>query len=124
TPRVAWATARRVLAQIRHDPRTVVLLLVVPAALLARLDAVLDGRRAAFARVGGPMCGLFPFITMFLVTSIAMLRERTTGTLEALVTLPLAKGDILAGYGIAFGALATAQAAVVCGVGFGLLGLD
>ena len=32
---------------------------------------------------------------MFLVTSITMLRERTTGTLERLMTLPLAKLDLL-----------------------------
>jgi ABC-2 type transport system permease protein len=61
---------------------------------------------------------------MFLVTSITMLRERTTGTLERLMTLPLAKLDLLAGYGIAFGLLAAAQAAAVCLVGFALLGLD
>jgi ABC-2 type transport system permease protein len=58
------------------------------------------------------------------VTSIAMLRERTTGTLERLMTLPVAKTDILAGYGLAFGALAALQAVVVCTVGFVLLGLD
>ena len=55
---------------------------------------------------------------------LAMLRERTTGTLERLMTLPLAKADLLAGYGLAFGALATLQAVVVCSVGFVALGLD
>ena len=69
------------------------------------------------------MCGLFPFSIMFLVTSIAMLRERTSGTLERLMSLPLAKADLLAGYGIAFGLLAALQALVVCLVGFVLLGL-
>lgn len=122
--RITAATARRVLTQIRHDPRTVVLLLVVPAMLLVLLYFVFDGRPATFQQIGPPLCGLFPFITMFLVTSIAMLRERTTGTLERLMTLPLHKGDLLAGYGIAFGLLATLQAAVVCTVGFAGLGLD
>src|SRR5262249_22797035 len=77
-----------------------------------------------FQAIGAPLCGLFPFIIMFLVTSIAMLRERTTGTLERLMTLPLAKADLLAGYGIAFGLLAAVQALVVCIVGFAFLGLD
>jgi ABC-2 type transport system permease protein len=40
------------------------------------------------------------------------------------MTLPLAKVDVLAGYGLAFGALAAVQAAVVCVVGFLALGLD
>jgi ABC-2 type transport system permease protein len=61
---------------------------------------------------------------MFLVTSITMLRERTTGTLERLMTLSIAKLDLLAGYGIAFGLLAGAQAVAVCLVGFLVLGLD
>ena len=124
SPRRTLATAWRVLRQIRHDPRTIALVLVVPPLLLTLMDALLDGRPQAFQRVGPPFVGLFPFIVMFLVTSIAMLRERTTGTLERLMTLPLAKLDLLAGYGLAFGALACAQAIVAAGVGFGLLGLD
>ena len=122
--RATAATARRVLRQIRRDPRTVALLLAVPTLLLVLLRYVFDGQPQVFQRIGAPLCGLFPFIVMFLVTSIAMLRERTTGTLERLMTLPLAKGDVLLGYGLAFGALATVQAIVVCGVGFLALGLD
>ena len=61
---------------------------------------------------------------MFLVTSIAMLRERTSGTLERLMSMPLAKGDLLVGYGIAFALLATVQATIASAVAFGLLGLD
>jgi ABC-2 type transport system permease protein len=124
TVRVTLATARRVLWQIRHDPRTVALLLVVPCFLLVLLRYVFDGRQLVFQQIGAPLCGLFPFIVMFLVTSITMLRERTTGTLERLMTLPLAKLDLLAGYAIAFGLLATLQAATVCVVGFALLGLQ
>ena len=62
---------------------------------------------------------------MFLVTSIAMLRERTTGTLERLMTLPLAKADLLAGYGLAFGLLAAAAGCRrLPRSGFAGLGLD
>ena len=103
SPRITAATALRVLQQIRHDPRTIALLLVVPGALLWLLHEMLGD--AAFDRLGAPMVGLFPFISMFLVTSIAMLRERTSGTLERLMTMPLAKLDLLAGYGIAFALL-------------------
>ena len=98
-------------------------MLAVPPLLLILMRYVLDGRPAAFARVGPPLCGLFPFIVMFIVASIAMLRERTTGTLERLMTLPLAKADLLAGYGIAFGLLGAIQAGIVCLVGFPILGL-
>jgi ABC-2 type transport system permease protein len=120
--RITTATTLRVLEQIRHDPRTIALLLVVPSALLWLLYEMLGD--AAFNQLGAPMVGLFPFISMFLVTSIAMLRERTSGTLERLMTMPLAKLDLLAGYGIAFALLATVQALVTSAVAFLLLGLD
>jgi ABC-2 type transport system permease protein len=120
--RITLATVARVLGQIRHDPRTIALLLVVPTGLLWLLSEMLTD--AQFDRLGAPMVGMFPFVTMFLVTSIAMLRERTTGTLERLMTLPLSKLDLLAGYAIAFALLATVQALVTSAVTFLLLGLD
>jgi ABC-2 type transport system permease protein len=120
--RITVATAARVLGQIRHDPRTIAMLLIVPGGLLWLLSEMLGS--AEFDRLGAPMLGMFPFITMFLVTSIAMLRERTTGTLERLMTLPLAKLDLLGGYGAAFALLATVQALVTAGFAFLVLGLD
>jgi ABC-2 type transport system permease protein len=122
--RITSATATRVLTQLRRDPRTIALLLVVPAALVTLIKFVFDDSPGAFDRIGGPLVGLFPFITMFLVTSITMLRERTTGTLERLMTMPLAKLDILLGYGLAFGLVGTAQALITSGVAFGLLDLE
>jgi ABC-2 type transport system permease protein len=122
--RVTWATALRVLRQLRRDPRTVVLLLAIPALLMVLLKYVLEGSEGTFERIGGPLVGLFPFITMFLVTSITMLRERTTGTLERLLTLPLAKLDLLVGYGIAFGVMAALQSGIVTSVALGGLGVD
>ncbi len=123
TLRVTSATALRVLLQLRRDPRTLGLLLVVPPLLITLFRYVFDAHPETFDRVGGPMVGLFPFTTMFVVTSIAMLRERTTGTLERLMTLPLAKIDLLAGYGAAFALTATVQASITSAVAFGLLGL-
>ena len=118
------ATAARVLSQLRRDPRTLALLLVVPCVLMILVDQLFAGREAVFQSVGVPMLGLFPLISMFLVTSITMLRERTTGTLERLLTTPLTKLELLLGYGIAFAAVAIVQAVVVSLVGFGLLGLE
>jgi ABC-2 type transport system permease protein len=122
--RVTLATAGRVLRQIRRDRRTLALILVVPPALLTLFKFVFEGQPQTFDRVGPPMVGIFPFVSMFLVTSIAMLRERTTGTLERLMSLPLAKLDVLLGYGIAFAALAIVQATLTALIAFGPLGLD
>jgi ABC-2 type transport system permease protein len=118
------ATAVRVLWQIRRDPRTIALLLGVPVGLLTLLRYVFDSRLSVFEQIGAPMCGLFPFILMFLITSIAMLRERTSGTLERLMSLPISKAELLGGYALAFGLLAAVQATVVCAVGFTALSLD
>ena len=82
TARITFATAARVLLQLRRDRRTLVLVFVVPPMLLALFRYVFHNQGDVFDRIGGPLVGLFPFISMFLVTSIAMLRERTTGTLE------------------------------------------
>ena len=118
------ATALRVLTQLRRDPRTLALLLVVPCLLVTLLKYVFVDRSFVFDRIGGPLLGLFPFIAMFLVASITMLRERMTGTLERLMTLPLAKLDLLFGYGAAFALVAVLQATAVSVVALGLLGLD
>lgn len=119
--RVTLATTRRVAAQLRRDRRTLALIFVVPPALLALLKYVFDEQPESFERVGVPLVGLFPLILMFLITSIAMLRERTTGTLERLMSMPLSKLDLLAGYGLAFAFVAAVQAGVTCAVAFGLL---
>jgi ABC-2 type transport system permease protein len=116
--------AARVLTQLRRDPRTVLLMLGISPFLLTLLRGVFDSDLGAFQQVGGPLVGLFPFSTMFVVTSITMLRERTTGTLERLMTLPLAKLDVLAGYGIAFAVVGALQAVIAAAVAFGLLGLE
>lgn len=122
--RVTWATALRVLTQLRRDRRTVVLLLGVPPFLLTLLKGAYHQDPETFQHIGGPLVGLFPFSTMFVVTSITMLRERTTGTLERLMSMPLAKLDLLFGYGIAFAAVAVVQAAFTSAVAFGPLGLE
>ena len=122
TPRIAAATALRVLRQLRHDPRTIVLVLVVPVVLVTLVKYVFHGS-LVFDRIGGPLLGVFPLIAMFLVTSITMLRERTTGTLERLMTMPLAKLDLLVGYGAAFALVAAAQAFLASAVAFWLLDL-
>jgi ABC-2 type transport system permease protein len=122
--RVTFAFARRVLEQLRHDPRTIVLILAVPCVLELLLQQLFGRNSPVFQEVGTPLLGLFPFITMFLVTSITMLRERTSGTLERLMAMPLHKVDILAGYAIAFALIAVVQATLVSSLAFGLLGLD
>ncbi|MFL5337277.1 MAG: ABC transporter permease [Geminicoccaceae bacterium] len=121
--RATLATGRRVLTQLRNDHRTVAMLLVAPCVLITLFKYVFQNSPGVFDRVGLPMLGIFPMVTMFLVTVIAMVRERTTGTLERLLTTPLGKLDLLLGYALAFGSAALVQAAVASALALGPLGL-
>jgi ABC-2 type transport system permease protein len=108
--KILLRTTARVLRQLSHDRRTVAMVLLLPLVLLTLIYYLFDKQPGIFDRTGIILIGLFPFILMFLITSIAMLRERTSGTLERLLTTPLHKLDLLFGYGIAFGLLAAVQA--------------
>ncbi|WP_406474877.1 ABC transporter permease [Streptomyces sp. NBC_01615] len=118
------ATATRVLRQLRHDPRTIAMMILIPCVMLFLLRYVFDGSPRTFDSIGASLLGIFPLITMFLVTSIATLRERTSGTLERLLAMPLGKGDLIAGYALAFGALAIIQSVLATGLAVWFLGLD
>lgn len=117
------ATFRRVVRQLSADPRTVTLLLAVPALLLWLLDIVYRERPASFQAVGVALFAVAPFVSMFLVTSVTVLRERRSGTLERLLTTPMGKADLLLGYQLAFGLVAALQIAMLTTLALGVLGL-
>ncbi|MCX4818504.1 ABC transporter permease [Streptomyces sp. NBC_01142] len=118
------ATATRVLRQLRHDPRSIALMILVPCVMLFLLRYVFDGSPQTFDSIGASLLGIFPLITMFLVASIATLRERTSGTLERLLAMPLGKADLIAGYALAFGLVAVVQSLLATGLALWVLGLD
>jgi len=123
SPRITMAVAGRVLIQLRRDRRTLALLLVLPCLLITLLWWMFEDT-PVFDEVGPALLAMFPFIVMFLVTSVTTLRERSGGTLERLLAMPMGKLDFLLGYALAFGAVAAVQAALAVGLSVGLLGLD
>ncbi|HEY0472498.1 MAG TPA: ABC transporter permease [Kribbella sp.] len=124
TPRVTFAIAARVLAQLRRDHRTVAMLIVLPTVLVTLMWWMFTDSPHTFDRVGGPLLAVFPAIIMFIVTSVATLRERSSGTLSRLFTMPMGKLDFLLGYALAFALIAVVQAAVVVSISLYALGLD
>lgn len=122
-PRITLAVAGRVLTQIRRDRRTLAMLLVLPCLLITLLWWMFEDT-PVFDQVGPALLAMFPFIVMFLVTSVTTLRERSGGTLERLLAMPMGKLDFLLGYALAFGAVAAVQATLAVGLSVGLLGLD
>ena len=100
-------------------------MVVVPCVLLGLLAWIYaDLPGDIFNRIGPALLGVFPFVVMFIVTSVSTLRERTNGTLERLLTTPLGKGDLMLGYAVAFGAMAVVQAVVATGFAVWVCGLD
>ena len=122
-PALTLATTRRILTQLRHDPRTVVMLILVPTLLMVLLRYVFNST-LVFSHIAPALLGVFPFLIMFLIASITTLRERTTATLERLMTLPIGRLDLLFGYALAFGSIAVVQVALAAGVSLWWLGLD
>ncbi len=121
---ITWAVTRRVLTQLRRDPRTMAMLLAVPCLLLALLKWMFHRSDAMFDFVGPPLLAMFPFIVMFLVASVTTLRERASGTLERLLSMPMGKLDLILGYALAFAAVALVQALVAVSLTVGWLGLQ
>lgn len=121
--RLTLATAARVLRQLRSDRRTIALLIVVPCVLLGLIAWIYDGT-PVFDSIGPALLGIFPMTVMFIVTSIATLRERTSGTLERLLASPLHKADLMFGYAAAFALVALVQALIVVAFAVWVCGLD
>lgn len=108
--KATFATTGRILRQLSHDPRSIAMIFLVPCLLLALLKWMYSDQDVVFNHIAPALLGIFPFVIMFLITSITTLRERTGGTMERLMAMPIGKLDLIVGYMIAFGLLAIVQA--------------
>lgn len=118
------ATTSRVLRQLSHDHRTVALIFIMPCILLALLRWLFEENLNTFNAIAPALLAIFPFTLMFIVTSITTLRERSGGTMERLMALPIAKLDLVLGYVLAFGLMAIVQSLLASLVLLYLLGLE
>jgi ABC-2 type transport system permease protein len=124
-PRITLAVAHRVLIQLRRDRRTLAMLLVLPCLVMSLLWWMFQDRPGfGFGALAPALLALIPFIVMFLVTSVTTLRERTSGTLERLLAMPMGKGDFLVGYALAFGLVAAVQSALAVALSSWALDLE
>lgn len=110
--RLTLATARRIVVQTLHDRRTLALITVAPLVLLTLIHYLFDEREPMVSRLELQLLLIFPVFIMFLLTAIATVRERTSGTLERLMTTPIGKGDVIAGYALAYSTVALVQALI------------
>jgi ABC-2 type transport system permease protein len=66
-----------------------------------------------FDYFGPVLLGFFIFFFVFLIGGVSFLRERTTGTLERLLSSPLRRWEIVVGYVLGFGIFTVIQSAVI-----------
>jgi ABC-2 type transport system permease protein len=66
-----------------------------------------------FDQLSPILVGFFVFFFVFLISGIALLRERTTGTLERLLATPILRRDIVFGYLLGYGLFAVVQTIIV-----------
>ncbi|KRF63433.1 ABC transporter permease [Bacillus sp. Soil768D1] len=59
------------------------------------------------------LVGFFVFFFVFLIAGVALLKERTSGTLERLLVTPIKRYEIVAGYVIGYGLFALIQTIIV-----------
>jgi ABC-2 type transport system permease protein len=121
SPRKTLAMSQRVLSQLSHDLRTIAILFITPPILIALLKYVFQGETAVFDHLAPMLLGIFPMVMMFMITSVVTLRERTSGTLDRLMTMPISKLDFIVGYALAFSLVALVQASIAALVMLGLL---
>ncbi len=76
-----------------------------------------------FDYFGPVLLGFFIFFFVFLIAGVSFLRERTTGTLERLLSSPLRKWEIVTGYIIGFGIFTVIQAAIIAWYSIYVLGM-
>ncbi|MDZ5471730.1 ABC transporter permease [Bacillus sp. 31A1R] len=76
-----------------------------------------------FDYFGPVLLGFFVFFFVFLIAGVSFLRERTTGTLERLLSSPLRKSEIVLGYVIGFGIFTTIQATIIAAYAIYVLGM-
>jgi len=77
-----------------------------------------------FAKMLPILMGFFVFFFVFLISGMALLKERTTGTLDRLLATPVKRSSIVFGYMLSYGILAVIQTIIIVMVTVWLLGIE
>ena len=72
-----------------------------------------DKNTTFFTKMTPVLMGFFVFFFVFLISGMALLKERTTGTLDRLLATPVKRSDIVFGYMIAYSLVAALQTIVI-----------
>ena len=113
SPDRTLAIAERIVRQIVRDRRSLGLIIVAPIIVMSLVGFSFADQKAILDRIAPALLAVFVLFFTFILTGVSFLRERAQGTLERLLTTPVARADILVGYLLGFLVFATLQSLVV-----------
>lgn len=101
-------------AQSKLPPAGASIRLEQPKAPQISTDYVYGSKDTTFFdKLGSILVGFFVFFFVFLISGIALLKERTTGTLERLMATPIKRSQLVFGYLLGYGIFAFIQTIIV-----------
>lgn len=83
-----------------------------------------DSNTGFFDKILPVLIGFFVFFFVFLISGMALLKERTSGTLDRLLATPVKRHEIVFGYMASYGILAVIQTIIIVMVTVWLLGIQ
>ncbi|WP_125712337.1 ABC transporter permease [Companilactobacillus kedongensis] len=83
-----------------------------------------DSNTGFFDKILPILMGFFVFFFVFLISGMALLKERTSGTLDRLLATPVKRYEIVFGYMASYGILAVIQTIIIVMVTVWLLGIQ
>ncbi len=107
------AIALRIIQQMVRDRRSLALIIVAPVVVMSLVGFSFADERQILNRAAPGLIGAFALFFVFLLTGVSFLRERAQGTIERLLTTPVGRADILAGYLLGFLLFAGIQSVVI-----------
>ncbi|MDN5698094.1 MAG: ABC transporter permease [Rubrobacter sp.] len=121
-----FVVARRVLKQLLHNPRFLALSIIAPLVIIYFLKLFFDTMPQGFdvARYAVPVAAFLVHFLAFLLCAIALVQERTAGTLGRMFINGFKRPQIIGGYVLGYLGLATFQAIVALAEAIWLFELD
>jgi ABC-2 type transport system permease protein len=96
---------------------------VNPSAKMQTHFVIGDPDNSFFESMGYVFFGVVAFFLIFIVSGMALVRERSGGTLERMMMTPITRAGVVGGYTVGYGLFAAIQAVILVVFGIYALGL-
>ena len=114
---LSWSITNQFMSQVKEAvAETPSLASLLPTSNVSSTDLTEDygdENTGFFAKMIPILMGFMVFFFVFLISGMALLKERTSGTLDRLLATPVKRSDIVFGYMISYGIIAVIQTVVI-----------